>query len=418
MKLRNICKIVTDSINPKKQKNKLFELYSLPAFDDFKRPENVYGSDIESNKYLVPEKTILFNKLNVRFKRIWRITNNNQDNKICSTEFLPIIVDEKIADFDYVYFLLMSDQVTEYLCAPTTNTSGSHKRIDPDFLLDMEISLPELDEQVRVARKLKTLDDEVQCCFDFETKSFKFLKDTYDYWFVSYNFPNNNGDAYSENGGTFVEDKETGINYPTKWSFNKIGQYFNVVRGVSYKPEDTSEIETDIHMPLLRSNNIYDERLIHEDIVFVDKKRVSEEQILHANDVFICMSNGSKNLIGKNTIIPYDTEYAFGAFCAKIKNIDCDYLGFINLFFKSNYYKAYIAQICANTSINNIGNEMLTDLKYPLPPLNIAKKFNEIYLKVMSEVGNAHKFMLSTRTLLEKHIFMDMNGVLINSSED
>ena len=105
-------------------------------------------------------RCILFNKLNVRFKRIWRI-ENNAPNKLCSTEFLPLIIDESIIDYQYCYYLLASDDLTNYLCGINSNTSGSHKRINPDILLDLEVALPVLDEQKRIGSILANLDRKI-----------------------------------------------------------------------------------------------------------------------------------------------------------------------------------------------------------------------------------------------------------------
>ena len=158
MKLKDIVKLVTSSIQP--HSTKKYYLYSLPSFDNNKSREELFGSEIFSNKYCVPDKCILFNKLNVRFKRVWRI-NSNDINKICSTEFLPLVVDESIVDYNYCYYLLISDYITSYLCAQNTNTSGSHKRIDPINFLNIEISLPQLEEQKRIGQFLSSLDSKI-----------------------------------------------------------------------------------------------------------------------------------------------------------------------------------------------------------------------------------------------------------------
>ena len=158
MKLKDIFTLVTDSVAPMADVH--YHLYSLPSFDEVQTREEVMGSEIMSNKYAVPNKCILFNKLNVRFKRIWRI-DNEDDNKVASTEFLPLVVDEKIVDFQYAYYVLVSDTVTNYLCGQNANTSGSHKRISPDVLFDMDISLPSHSEQERIGRFLNDIDSKI-----------------------------------------------------------------------------------------------------------------------------------------------------------------------------------------------------------------------------------------------------------------
>ena len=73
----------------------IYYCYSLPAFDNARKPEILDGSEILSNKLHVEDGDILVNKLNMRFKRIWPI-NNPHDNSVCSTEFVPLCPNDKI----------------------------------------------------------------------------------------------------------------------------------------------------------------------------------------------------------------------------------------------------------------------------------------------------------------------------------
>ena len=159
MKIKDIVTFVSKSITP--QEGVTYNLYSLPSFDEGKTFEVLDGADIQSNKYDVPNKCILFNKLNVRFKRVWQIENQD-DNKISSTEFLPLVVNENVVDFQYCYYLLISDKITNYLCGQNTNTSGSHKRIDPNNFLNIEINLPKMSIQKQIGKTLSALDRKIE----------------------------------------------------------------------------------------------------------------------------------------------------------------------------------------------------------------------------------------------------------------
>lgn len=55
------------------QKSTLYNHYSIPAFDDTHSPVIEDGEDIASNKYIVPDHSILVSKLNPQFKRICRL---------------------------------------------------------------------------------------------------------------------------------------------------------------------------------------------------------------------------------------------------------------------------------------------------------------------------------------------------------
>ena len=64
-------------------------------------------------------------------------------------------------DYQYCYYLLVSDYLTNYLCGINSNTSGSHKRINPDILLSVDVALPPLNEQKRIGSILANLDRKI-----------------------------------------------------------------------------------------------------------------------------------------------------------------------------------------------------------------------------------------------------------------
>ena len=222
MKIKDIVTFVSKSITP--QKGVTYNLYSLPSFDEGKTFEVLDGADIQSNKYDVPYKCILFNKLNVRFKRVWRI-DSHDENKIASTEFLPLVVDEDVVDFQYCYYLLISDKITNYLCGQNTNTSGSHKRIDPDNFLNIEIKLPKMSIQRQVGKTLSALDRKIVLNKQINDNLEAMAKQLYDYWFVQFDFPNEEGKPYKSNGGVMVWNEKLKREIPQGWSDCVLGDY-------------------------------------------------------------------------------------------------------------------------------------------------------------------------------------------------
>ena len=58
VRLESINKYKSETLNPKNAMEKMFELYSVPSFDN-KYPEILIGKDIGSNKYIVKKNDIL-----------------------------------------------------------------------------------------------------------------------------------------------------------------------------------------------------------------------------------------------------------------------------------------------------------------------------------------------------------------------
>ena len=237
MKIKDIVTFVSKSITP--QKGVTYNLYSLPSFDEGKTFEVLDGADIQSNKYDVTNKCILFNKLNVRFKRVWRI-DSHDENKIASTEFLPLVVDEDVVDFQYCYYLLISDKITNYLCGQNTNTSGSHKRIDPDNFLNIEIKLPKMSIQRQVGKTLSALDRKIVLNKQINDNLETMAKQLYDYWFVQFDFPNEEGKPYKSSGGAMVWNENLKREIPQGWVVEKMGKCTNVLLGGTPDTNDNS----------------------------------------------------------------------------------------------------------------------------------------------------------------------------------
>nr|MCR5540104.1 hypothetical protein [Ruminococcus sp.] len=125
--LSDIAVLQAKSVMP--QEGTAYNHYSIPAFDDTHSPAVEDGEAIASNKYVVPDNSVLVSKLNPQFKRIWLIIDS-ADNPICSTEFLPIKAKE--TGVFALYSLLNSDAFSIHLIQNASSSTGSRKRIDPD----------------------------------------------------------------------------------------------------------------------------------------------------------------------------------------------------------------------------------------------------------------------------------------------
>lgn len=144
------------SINPQSLPDENFTEYSMPAFDDGKHPQIKRGVDMLSGRLKIQGPVLLYNKLNVRQRRIWYI-KETPINAICSGEFLPYVSNE--VSLPLLYFILGTDSVTNDFIVMSKGTSNSQKRIAPKDFLDYQICLPPtLAEQERIAGALSSID--------------------------------------------------------------------------------------------------------------------------------------------------------------------------------------------------------------------------------------------------------------------
>lgn len=160
-------------------------------------------------------------------------------------------------------------------------------------------------------------------------------------------------------------------NLPAGWAWAKVSELSQTLRGVSYKKGDEQRTPTHTNCLVLRGGNIQNGKVVPvDDNIYVDKSLVLEKQLLQEGDVVIVSSTGSVRLIGKAAAVLENTDnVSFGAFLSMLRpkaGIDEKLFGY---FFQSAFYRNAIRELAAGININNIRNQYLEDLDFPLPPL-------------------------------------------------
>jgi type I restriction enzyme S subunit len=130
-----------ESINPQRHPDELFTHYSLPAFDEGRRPKLEYGREIKSNKTVISAGCILLSKLNPHIPRVWLPGRTIQENAVCSTEFM---VFQPATGFsvEYLYCQFVEPGFAQRFGGLTTGTSNSHQRVKPVYLLEEKLIEP------------------------------------------------------------------------------------------------------------------------------------------------------------------------------------------------------------------------------------------------------------------------------------
>ena len=194
----------------------------------------------------------------------------------------------------------------------------------------------------------------------------------------------------------------------------KVKNLARQIRGVSYKPEDLHDSLDDTAVILLRANNIDEGKINFDDVVYVDKSKVSNEQYLKVGDVLICASSGSKQLVGKAASVDFDTPCTFGAFCKVVRpnNDVADYLG---KYFQSGVYRRKISEVAIGANINNIRNEHIDSLDIPIYESDQVRGIVE-KIGLLQNIIDNRKCELSKLDELIKARFVEMFGdVVLNT---
>jgi type I restriction enzyme S subunit len=140
--IADILILSNETMAPGKKPDTIFKHFSIPAFDNDRIPSLELGSSILSNKFRVRSNSILVSKLNPRIPRIWAVKETDYEKSICSTEF-QVLIPKKNHYYSFAANLFAQESIIEIMKSRASGTSGSHQRINPNDILNIQIVIPE-----------------------------------------------------------------------------------------------------------------------------------------------------------------------------------------------------------------------------------------------------------------------------------
>ena len=189
--------------------------------------------------------------------------------------------------------------------------------------------------------------------------------------------------------------------YPA-WQDKTLGEIGKFYRGLTYNSNNVQSTGKLV----LRSSNIQKGKLVlYKDLQFVNKA-IPEQIKLKHNDIVVCMSNGSKRLVGKIGVFDgnYDQEITVGAFCSICRGSS----KLLPYLFQTVEYRKYLHVLLSGTNINNLNNSDLEALVFKLPSSEIEQEKISEFLASIDEKIEAEERKLEQAKQFKKALLQQM----------
>ena len=148
---------------------------------------------------------------------------------IQSQDVAKIICKENLLDRDFAFYLISSNIVKQQLSAAAQQTKIRHT--SPDKIKDCTVWIPELAEQRRIGKLLRSLDRKIELNRAINQNLEAMAKQLYDYWFVQFDFPNEEGKPYKSSGGAMVWNEKLKREIPKGWHSREIKDFMRIFTG-------------------------------------------------------------------------------------------------------------------------------------------------------------------------------------------
>ncbi len=315
-------------------------------FDGLIREESIYRGDEELYKLWMKDEVergdiLLTSEAPSGQAMIW----NSDEKIILSQRLYALRVNKNLVDNNYLKYFIQSPIGQKSI---VRNNSGSTvSGISAKTFKNIKILIPDLEKQQAISKILLAIDQKIQINNQINQELEDMAKTLYDYWFVQFDFPDQNGKPYKSSGGKMVYNPELKREIPEGWGVEKLSHFLTIKNGKDHKHLQDGKFAVYGSGGIMRM--VTDYLYSGESILFPRKGTLNN--VMYVNEKFWTVDTMFYSEVNKNN----SALYVFYS----VKDIDFNKLN-------------------TGTGVPSMTSSILYDLNIIVPEENILEKFNTI----------------------------------------
>lgn len=271
-------------------------------------------------------------------------------------------------------------------------------------LSKVSIEIPELSIQNKIFDCLKSMDDKINNNNRINEELESMAGMVYDYWFLQFEFPNEDGKPYKSSGGKMVWNEELKKEIPEGWEVKSIDDFGTLNNGINYNKNEAGDKSYKIvNVRNLSETSLLLSKTKMDDIVLT--ARTADNYLLKENDILIARSG----IPGAVRILNNDIEntiYCGFIICLRLSSD----LYRRYLVYKLKDYENTTATTSGGTIMQNVSQSTLKSIKFAVPEKRYILKFNEKIDSIWSNMQNNEKENQALVSLRNFLLPLLMNG--------
>lgn len=321
---------------------------------------------------------------------------------LIKTNFFPhntalFVKDFKGNDVEYIYYLLKNLKLNEYKTGsgvPTMNRNHLHPLKIQAFL-----GIP---TQKSIAHILSTLDQKIAINNQINAQLEQMAKTLYDYWFVQFDFPDENGKPYKSSGGEMVYNDTLKREIPKGWEVKSLEEVEpNIITGKT--PSTQNEEFFNGNIPFITIGDIRNNMFIFQTEQKLSKTGAESQSSKYLPKDSLCVSCiATVGLIGFTTQ-KSQTNQQINSIIFKNK-----YNGPYFYFYLKDYF--VVGKAKTGNTFANMNKGDFANIKMIYPSSNIIEKFFQNIVYSFQKIKNLQKQNQQLTQLRDFLLPMLMNG--------
>ena len=304
----------------------------------------------------------------------------------------------------YLYYYFCSDSVKEYVRSKAVG--ATMLSLNTDLMLEIPIQFPQIKLQKEIAKTLSFLDSKIELNRQINDNLEAMAKQLYDYWFVQFDFPNEEGKPYKSSGGAMVWNEKLKRKIPNGWTVETVGTYANCKSGYAIKSSDFKAKG----IPVIKIGNIQEDYTLNMNGCQYIENNTNKLFYVYQNDVVIAMTGAT---IGKFAIVPFsETGYFVNQRVGKFElgNNPIKKMPYLINSLKIDYFRNQIFQLASGCAQPNISAEQINNILLLYPSTKILSEYNMKCKWMYEQIANCRYQIDVLTKLRDKLLPLLMNG--------
>ena len=314
-------------------------------------------------------KDILIANIRPYLKKIWFANHEGG----CSADVL-VLRAKSHTDSSFLYYSLFRDDFFSYIMKGAKGTRMP--RGDKEQILNFNIPNMNYQNQKKIGELLFLLDKKIELNNRINAELEAMAKTLYDYWFVQFDFPNEEGKPYKSSGGKMVYNTTLKREIPVMFSEGVLDNLGQIVGGSTPDTKDSDNFCIK-GVPWITPNDLSNNQ--GNKYISKGEKNVSDKGIKSASLKKYPLGTillTSRAPIGYMAIArkEFTTNQGFKSFILN-KGYPTDFV-----YYTIKNSLSIIIQFASGSTFKEISTTVLKTVPIVLPPLHIVKDFtNKIY---------------------------------------
>ena len=303
---------------------------------------------------------------------------------------------------DYLYTVLNSNFVKKQANSQAKNS------VQPDLTHTMfkSIVIPVPDsreEQNRISKIVNNINQKIQTNIQINQELEAMAKTLYDYWFVQFDFPDQNGKPYKSSDGKMVYHPELKREIPEGWEVEKIENIAQTGSGGTPKSTNVSYYSNG-EIPWINSGEL-EQTVITSTSNFITEEGLnnSSAKLFPSGTILVAMYGATA---GKVSFLTFEAS-TNQAICA-IMLTDIRMRYYLKNVIEDLYQ--YLVKLSTGSARDNLSQDMIRNIKVVIPSNDILDRFYDFSNNIIKEITKKQQENEQLTQLRDWLLPMLMNG--------